>query len=376
MPVFEGFCGPSNTQASLTSSAERTINRYVRLVDAGTPKARANLYRRPGLSLFVYLGGGPITATFAQDGRAFAVSGTVFYEMFPGGTATARGSVRQSPIASTISSSGAQGHQLFITAGGLGYIFDLNSSVFTQITDAAFPTYCTQGLFFDSSFIALNGVTGEFVVSDLYDGESWNGLNVGLVSQFSDQIIAMLRSHDNLLLIGTRNTSPWSNTGTGGAAGYVPVPGTIIEHGTGAPFSALELDNTAWWLSQDDAGARMVWRIDGYTPKRMSTHAVEADLARVSGSQFYNSVAMSYQEQGHTFYGLYVPGLDTSWYYDLSTDQWHERAYWDTRYGQWFPHVAIHHCFSWGMHLVGDRQSGAIYEQSMSFKDDALVVAA
>lgn len=373
MPVFQGFVGPSNRQASWTSDSERTVNLYPRRVDAGTPRAEWNLYRRPGLKLFTYLGTGAVTALFSQDGRAFGIGGAVFYEIHPGGTVTARGIVRPSAIAATISSSGDQGHQLFITSGGLGYIFDLLANTFEQITEDDFPVYCTQGLFFDSSFLALNGLTGAFSVSALYDGLSWNALDQGIESQFSDRIVAFIRSHDNLLLFGTRNTAPWFNNGSGGAAGYVPVPGTIIEHGIAAPFSAVELDNTAWWIGQDSSGSKMVWRADGYTPVRVSTHAVEADLARV-GDNLFNSRAWAYQEQGHTFYIMDVPGLDTTWAYDLSTQQWSERAHWSVKYGRWFRYVPVCHTFAFGKHLFGDRQSGAVYQSSMEFFSDSLVV--
>lgn len=369
---FPGFCGPSNTQASRTSDSEQTVNLFVRMVDAGTPKAKPNLYRRPGLKLWTFLGPGPVAALNAQDGQVFGVAASVFYEILPSKAVVARGYVQPSPIAATISFNGRQGHQVFITSGGHGYIYDTLTEVFTKITDDAFPTVVSMGLFFDSSFLALNAETGAFVVSGLYDGLTWNGLDQGIQSQTSDQTVALLRSHDNLLLLGTRNTAPWIDSGSGGAAGFVPAQGTIIEHGIGAPFTAVELDNTAWWLGQDAQGSRMVWRMDGYTPVRVSTHAVEYDLSKVTS--IWAARAWAYQEQGHSFYVLYVPGLELTWVYDLSTQLWFQWGHWSTVYGQWFPYVGVNHCFTWdNKHLVGDRQSGAVYEQSLGFFEDALV---
>jgi hypothetical protein len=226
-----------------------------------------------------------------------------------------------------------------------------------------------MGLFFDSSFLALADFDGKFVVSGLYDGLSWNALDAGIESQFSDKVVAFLRSHDNLILGGSRNTAIWVDSGSGGAAGFVPQPGTIIEHGVLAPFTMIELDNTAWWLGQDAQGAKMVWRLDGYTPSRVSTRALEFDLERV-GSQIANSVAWAFQEQGHTFYVLQVPGLDTTWVYDISTQLWFEWAHWDINLDQWLPYRPQNHCYAFGKHLVGDGGSGAIFEQSMQFLGD------
>src|SRR5580765_51521 len=111
---FTGFCGPSNRQQSPTANAEWTVNLFARAVGAGTPKSDPQLYKRPGLHLWAYGGAGPVTALFAQDGRAFAVIGSVFYEILPSQNLIARGYVNPSPIQATISSSGQQGHQLFI----------------------------------------------------------------------------------------------------------------------------------------------------------------------------------------------------------------------------------------------------------------------
>ncbi len=372
MPAFDGFIGPSNTQASRWSDVEQSLNWVPRRVDAGTPKAQWNLYRRPGLRRFCSLQHGPVQALFAQDGRCFAVGGQGFFEVLPSGLPLAWGAVRRSAIAATISSSGAQGHQLFITSGGLGYIFDLNTNVLTPITDDAFPANVVMGCFFNGAFLALSGTDGAFYVSALYDGLSWNALDKAIESQFSDQIIAFIRSHDNQVLFGSRNTAIWVDDGSGGAAGFVPQPGTIIEHGILAPFSAVEVDNTCYYLGQDAQGGKMVWKLDGYTPTRVSTHAFEAAIARMANP--FNAIGWSYQEQGHTFYVLYVPGMPTTWVYDISTEQWHERDHWDTRIGQSVPYVGVNHAFVFGRHLVGDRSSGVIYEQDMAFFNDRLVL--
>ncbi len=342
-------------------------------MDAGLPKAKLNAYRRPGLNLFASTGPGPVTALFAQDGRAFCVSGSVFWEVFASGNVLARGFVNPSPIAATINSNGTQGHQLLITSGGSAWIFDLVTSVFTKLTGTVdgFPDKVIGGMFSDSSFLVLNQATGQFNVSGLFDGLTWNNLDVGIESQVSDKTVMFLRSHDNIILFGSRNTAIWVNSGVGGAAGYVPQPGTIIEHGILAPFTALELDNTAWWLGQDAQGAKQVWRLDGYTPQRVSTFAVEADIARV-GDAIYNSVAFPCQEQGHTWYVLYIPTIDTSWAYDVSCGLWTEWGHWDTVYGRFFPYRVRNHAYGFGKHLVGDGLSGAIFSQSFDNFSDVL----
>lgn len=371
MQKFPGLVGPQGRDRNLTFNAEAAINLIVQRADGGTPKSESQEYQRPGLDLFASAGSGPITAMLGQDGRCFVCSGVRFCEVLPSGNVTTIGTINYTGFPATLSTSGAEGHQVFITSGGLGYIYDTSTDTLTQITDPAFPTFVSQGLFFDSSFLVLNAANGAFMVSDLYDGLNWNGLNVGLESQFSDKVVAFTKTHDNLWLFGTRNTAPWANNGAGGAAGFVPIPGSVIEHGTAAAFACVEVDNAPMWLGQDAQGSYVVWRANGYTPVKVSTFAIEYELAQVA--DLSRSIAMTYQELGHTFYVLYVPGLDYSFVYDLASEEWTLFAHWVPRIGNWMPYVGTTHTFIWGKHLVGDRRSGAIYEQSLSLPTDNVV---
>lgn len=318
----------------------------------------------------MYLGTGPVRGLWEQDGRAFAVSGPNFYEIFPSQTKTLRGSVRANTWPATISSNGSFGDQLIVTSGGNGYLYGMDDHSFAEILDAAFPTRVQSCLYFDGYFIALDARTGIFSLSDLNDGSSWNGLDFGQEMQVSDQTKAMARSHDNLFLFGSKYAVPWFNNGDASFP-FAPVSGTLIEQGIFAPWSLASLDNTLFWVGGDDRGKGIVWRFDGYTPVRVSTNPVEFALSQAS--RLEDAIGFSYQEEGHLFYLLYVPTLDTTWVYDVATQQWHERAEWDSRTMRWYPHRARCHAFAFGKHLVGDRKSGMIYEQRLDLYTDDVV---
>ena len=73
---------------------------------------------------------------------------------------------------------------------------------------------------------------------------------------------------------------------------------------------------------------------------------------------------------------MYFPTLKTSPVYDFSDNQWHERAIWNPNIRDWIPHFG--RCHSWAFskwHLVGDRQSAAIYRQDRDFFYSTLVVS-
>ena len=382
MAIFPGFVGSSGTVRSINVGAERTVNWFVQQ-PPGTPKATAWLVPTPGLAPFAVLGGGradgPVRALFAQDGRAFAVGGAGFYEVFASGQTVRHGFVDQDATPATISSNGSNGHQLLITSGGENYIFDLNTNTLTLLVGGGTgpPTPTKMSCFSDGYFIALKRDSNEFHISALYDGLLWDPLDVFQVSTVADQLVALVENHRDLWLLGTQTSSVWANTGDADTP-YQPVPGVKIDMGCAAAFSAVRADNTLLWLGQSEHGDRVVWRANGYTPQRVSDHAVEYALSHAA--RIDDAVAFSYQEEGHTFYVLWVPDLanvrtwGTTWVYDVATGQWHERALWDTIALDWQPHLARNHAFGFGRHLVGDRLSPAIYAMRMGLASDTVVL--
>lgn len=376
MARYPGFIGASATVRSRNANAERTVNWYPEVVP-GTGKVRQYLVPTPGLEPFVVLGSGPVRALFAQDGRAFAVGGASFYELFAVGTSTWRGTVASDGRPATISSNGTNGNQLFITSGGLGYIYNLTTNVLSQIAAAGFPDPVAMGAFSDGYFLALQSQSNQFYVSTLYDGTQWDSLDVGQVSTVSDHVSALVESHRDIWLLGTQTSSVWSNVGDADFP-YAPMPGVKIDQGTGAAYSVVGLDNSLFWLGQSVHGARVVWKANGYTPQRVSTHAVEFALAQAR--RVDDAIGYGYQEDGHTFYVLYVPDLanvrtwGTTWVYDVATDQWHERAIWDSVRMDWQPHLGRCHAFGFGKHLVGDRLSPAIYDMRLGLSSDTQVL--
>jgi hypothetical protein len=376
MPAFPGFLGGTAQARSVNVNAERTINWYPEQA-AGNAKAEPWLVPTPGLSPFAVLEGGPVRAIFAQDGRVFAVGGTGFYEVFATGTATLRGTVAADGQPATISSNGSSGNQVFVTSGGLGYIYDLVTNALTQIVSAGFPSPVLMGTFSDGYFIALKDRANQFNLSALLDGTMWDALDVYQVSTVAEELRALVVAHRDLWLFGSRTSSVWSNTGDADNV-YQPIPGVQIDQGAGASFAAVRLDNAVFWLGQSEAGNRVVYRTNGYTPQRVSTHAVEFALSHAR--RIDDAIAWAYQEEGHTFYVLYVPDLEntpdfaTTWVYDVAANAWHERALWDTVARQWVPHLGRCHTFGFGRHLVGDRLSPAIYSMRLGVSSDTQVL--
>jgi hypothetical protein len=132
----------------------------------------------------------------------------------------------------------------------------------------------------DGYFIVMFRNSNKFQISDILDGTVWPGIQVNEVSVFAENIVSIEVSHRELWVLGAQHAQPYQNTGSDEV--FDVIPGALIEMGAGATFGSALLDNTVFWISQDDRGARQAWRASGYTPSRISTHAVEVALSSYS----------------------------------------------------------------------------------------------
>ncbi len=353
-----GFCGPSAELPSVNEEIERSINLMPQVVDSGTPKKTPTLDHTPGLKWRETLGTGPVRGLYSEDGRAWAISGVQYYELFAHAPAILRGTVALDGNLTSTASNGVGGGQLLTLSGGKGFIYNLSADTVVAITDPDFPPNARQVAMLDGYFLVLNDAN-EFFLSALEDGLTWDALDVNQRSQVADKWQAMLRNHKEIWLLGSETTNVYIDSGDIDIP-FEPVSGVLIEQGILAPFSAQRLDNTFVWVGRNEAGQGVVYRANGYTPERISTHGVEAFLA--TSRQLAKATAFTYQDAGHSFYQLHVPDLDTSWTFDVATHLWHERAHWDLVQLKFVPHRATTHCLAFGTHLVGDRLTGGIYE--------------
>lgn len=375
-----GFCGGSCPEASLNADAERTRNLYPHAIGGGTPPNNPILYKIPGLAAFSQMGGASTRGCLEINGRGFVVAGTSLYEVDDTGAATALGTVVDDDRPATLSSNGQPGHQLFVVSGGSGYIFDLDSSVFTTI-GGDFPTGdAKMGGFIDGYFVVLRDSDGAFQISALEDGLTWDALDVGIVSTSSDKVQSLLVHDRQIWLFGGSTTSIWYNTGDADFP-FAPV-NNVLDQGIISPWSAQRIDNTVMWRGKNEHGAGCLYRAQGGVPVRVSTHAIEYiwSFYRDPG----NAVAYVEQWNGHTFYHLLDRSADdvddndnaVSWVYDVSTNLWHERARWDATNGLWHPMVGSCHMHVFGTHLIGDYRIGALYEQRATLYDLEIAVVA
>jgi hypothetical protein len=371
-----GFCSASYTSESVLADCQICRNWYLESVESGMGKSAYVLYRTPGLATFATLPGRSVRGTFAINGRMFAVVGTTLYEVMADGTYTAIG--LNLPDDLSMASLAASQIQLLVASGGNIYVFYLQNVTLNGVTVPA-GTFqqvsqsngtgpvgpISQVTYADGEFLALLSGTNKFQMSNPNDATTWSDLYVFEVSEFPENLVGMIQGFREPFFLGGGHSAFYYNSGDVNNP-WQPVSGGFMEQGCAAQWSPAKLDNSFFWLGQDDRGQAMVWRANGYLPVRVSNHAIENEFNGYS--TVADAIGYTYQENGHSFYVLNFPTAGKTWVYDVATGLWHDRA---RRNGNDFEMWhGITHSFAFGKHLVGDWNSGKIYQQSISILTD------
>lgn len=129
-------------------------------------------------------------------------------------------------------------------------------------------------------------------------------------------------------------------------------PVTTIQKGLLAKFAVAGWQpgwaSTLIFVSDDCS----VYRMNGYTPQRISSHAVERQIEALANKDSLEAIV--YSAAGHHFWALNSD--EWCWVYDLTTGEWHERR----SYGRdnWRASSSVKAFDRW---IVGDAENGALY---------------
>lgn len=359
------FVGPAYSARSLNADAQKSVNCYLEL-DNASPRAPVALYGTPGTVRKFTLPKGPVRAAWKDGAHSWWVAGDTVYRVDANYAIVALGTIGTSTGEVGMCSNG---QQVLIVDGVGGWIIDTSTSTLKRIDSEGFPTGVRRATYQDGYFIVTGqpGSQSFWINQTPYDGAVWDALDFASAEGSPDNTIGLISDHRELWLFGELTAEVWVNTGSSDFP-FQRSGNTFIEHGCAAAGTICKADNTVLWLGADDKGSGIVWRAAGYTPTRISTHALEHALA---GYVISDAFAFTYQQEGHIFYVLTFPTAQATWVYDASTQTWHERAWMNPATGvlsRWRANCSV---FFNGLHLVGDYQSGAVYALDLdTFTDD------
>jgi hypothetical protein len=274
-------------------------------------------------------------------GSLYVIAGSSLYKVDANKNATLLGSVG-SPGNIDIDSNA---DSLVVVNEPNAYYYD--GTTFGQISDADFTSRGAGDVEFLNNWLLFREPdSGRFFGADLGSATSFDALNFATAEGNPDELVGLKADHLQAVLFGEKTVEIWDNDPAVGDFPFVRAVNGFVELGCLAGRSVTKLDNSIFWLASDFT----VRRLDGITPVRVSTHAIEQ---RIVDSTVSSARATTYTQDGHLFYVL---GFDEGTFvYDVTTGSWHERQTYSSENWNWSNAVEFN-----GQILVGSTTSNAI----------------
>lgn len=292
---------------SLPLSAQNMVNTYLEPAPpaAKTPAAVVAAF---GVKPFLQVGTGVTRGLIQVNNVIYAVIGQSLYRIVAG---------VPSPPLGTIPGNNrvfihSDGSHVVVAADGPTFIW--NGSTFTRITDPNFPGFWWM-TYLDGYFVGGAGDGKFYINHTAFDPTVWNALDFASTESFPDDIVSGITDHREIFFGGRQKHEVWYNSGDADfplsrtASGYMEV-------GLASRFGSTKADNSVFFAASDGT----LRRVNGYSPVRISTVAIEQAITKFASQE---CVALNWIENGHTMVAFSY--AEATFAYDVSTQLWHQR---------------------------------------------------
>jgi hypothetical protein len=376
VPDF-GFNGDAYTAPSIYQNDSELINWYCEVDQRKAPasatspaeRGRVTLYPTPGLTAVLQLIAGEVRGLYVFPGGQIliAVSGSTVYSISSAFVPTVVGTLASSSSPVSISDNAVS---VYIVDGANRYAYTPSTGVFITLPST------------DGAFTGADRVDNidNFLIYNRPGTQQWgstaalsiNSAALSFASKFgsSDNLVTLICDHREVWLLGERTSEVWVDVGSFPFPFQI-IPGTAIQHGCGAKNSITRFGNTFAFLAKDSRGQTIFAQAEGYSFKRISTHAVESDLLNQTVS---DCIGYTYQVEGHEFAVFIFPTADKTWVFDLTTQMWHK---WLSVDSLNVFHRHRSNCFALFQNqlIVGDYQNGLLYSiDKTKFTDNGATI--
>jgi hypothetical protein len=332
-------------------TAKYLQNLYVEARPQGE-KSQLVAYGTPGELLFHDFGATPCRGglEFEPGNVAYVVHRGVLWEINNAGVAVSRGTLSTTTGRVSISHNGLQ---VMIVDGTNGYIYNTNTTVFTQVASALFANPVTV-TYLGRRFVCSFLNSSRFQWSSIDDGLTFGALDFANAETSPDPIEVIFASNGQLVLLGSITSEYWGISSTADQP-FAPLQGTATEWGIAATWSIAKYDNTFAYLVKNRMGQTVIAKLNGYLPQPLSN--VDMDSIVNAYSNTADASAYSYMLGGHPMFVLNFPSAGKSWLYDGSTGEFTAlKSFGSTRHNAEFSFTLL------GRTIVADAVDGKLYE--------------
>lgn len=310
VPLF----GIGNFGKSANVSAQKRTNLYVEIQQDGE-KGNLTLYPTPGLAQFVDFGASPTRGVWEKDNYMYLVNGTTLWRVANDGTKLSLGTLSTTQGRVDMCDNGTQ---IIVVDGANGYIYDIGAATFTKISAAGFSGADTV-TFLNGYFIVSRPNSGQFAISGLYNGLTWNALDFATAESDPDNLVRVMVDTGIICLFGIKTTEFWGDSGALDFP-FARIGASAIQWGLASRWTLAKFMDSLMFLRKNRLGQVQVCALKNYTAVAVSTP--EMDYIFSQYPDVSNATAFAYMVSGHPFYQINFPSGNESWLFDGLSMSW------------------------------------------------------
>jgi hypothetical protein len=296
---------------------------------------------------------GIFRAAGTLDGDIFTIEGENLYQLGVGATRSLIGIIDGVGRVSVAGNSSG----IMIATGVSLYYYDGTT---LSTTTLPFINPISVGFMAGHWFCVAGGTFKRFWTQDI-NPTTWGALDFDSASSQTDPLIASVVTGSRIWDIGEKTIEFRYASGDVDAP-FTLEQGRAYERGCKARDSIVALDNTIFWVGDDN----IIYR-GADVPTAIADNSISELIAKTQPDDIY---AFGFAWQGHVFYCLTIGDLGT-YLYDLTTSKWFQ---WQTfEQTRWLPSLG---CNGFdGLPMLGDISTGALYTlNSETWLDGSLPV--
>lgn len=225
--------------------------------------------------------------------------------------------------------------KLILVDGVEGYVFTSNAAG-TKITDVDFPSpHVPFPVFMDGYLFLAKAGTGDVYNSDLNHPENWTPGSFLSSELYPDDIQALVKINNYLLVIGTQGCEFFFDAGTSPGTPLARYDGGSLPFGTLIPNSIASNKNVCMFIANNNDGENVLKIIEDFKDHELPSFLIPALNSRLYATTNPTTAAavrgFFFRYAGKLFYGLAFQGdvsapnlLNATFILNAETGWWSE----------------------------------------------------
>lgn len=184
----------------------------------------------------------------------------------------------------------------------------------------SFPTNPVSGLVYLDGYVFVMDSEGQIWQSDNENPTAWGALNYISATSEADKGVAIAR-HLNYIVAFKQWTADFFFDAGNPTGSVLDINQSAhMEIGCATGDSIQNPEQTLIWMATVVEGGRTIMILNGLSPLKVSTKAVENFL---NASNLVGVYSWLYKIAGHTLYGLVLTDQNVTLVYDMDEKEWH-----------------------------------------------------